>query len=164
MGDGGSSETLTLEAYFAELEVIIDDFDDEVDARNEENVALLAEMNEDVDAFLADEANLPVFQDLIVNAERPRLLGEMLERLNALTPPPEVEDAHNAFVEAGLATKLVLEEHYDVVHATGTIGELLALDISTTTARDALTEACLELVAIGRDRGLSPAIGCGGVF
>jgi hypothetical protein len=171
-GDG--EEPLTIEAYYAQLEVIINDHDDNEDTRREENWPLLMEMNEDLNAFLADETNLPILKEILADEEEPRNLGDALERLKGLNPPPEVEDAHNAFVEAGRASKVELEERYDVVHAAETNAELLdpstnpivspgatQVVVRTPTAP---TKACLDLVRVAWDHGLSPAIGCGRVF
>ncbi len=153
-GCGSDSDTLTLDEYFAEFAAI----DDDVDAQFEE--VFLALFPEDVDdeTFFEDEANLPVILEAI--SAFPRITAEILDRATELDPPSEVEDAHNDLLAALEDLSAAMEEGNDALQDTETLAEFEELEselgptlIDPAQAR--LDEACLAVVAIGEDNGIS---------
>ena len=160
VGCSDSSDTLTLEEYFAEFEAI----DADIDAQVEEAYAVFPEdeADDDIGAFLSDEANLPVFKEFV--SSFPRIIGDSVDRMKALEPPSEVEEAHDDLIEAGESAVAAFEEASGVIQAAQTMAEFEPLmneaEPAIDIAETAFDAACLDLVAAGEANGITVNVTC----
>ena len=146
-----SSDTLTLDEYFAEFEAI----DADVDARFEEAFAFFPE-DEDFEAFFEDDANVPAVKEF--TAALPGIIGDAIDRVEALDPPSEVEDAHNDFINAGDDLVAAINEGNELIQNALTMADFGALfgdDTTVDAAEAAFDAACLDLVAVGEANEIS---------
>jgi hypothetical protein len=154
IGCNDSSDALSLDEYFAEFEAI----DADVDAQIE---AAYADFPEDADDF-SDDTNLPYFKDLI--AVFPRVVSDLLDQLNDLEPPAEVEDAHNELIDAGEDLLVVFQNAADELGGAATMAEFGSLndelDLTIAPASTRFDAACLAVVAIGEDNGVAVDVTC----
>jgi len=157
-GCGGDSDALTLDAYFAEFEMI----DADVDAQVE---ALFADFpeGESEEQVFADDANLPFFKEL--TAGFPLIITDAVEQLNALDPPSVVEDEHDELVEAGDSLIAAFEEASAALGETATMAEFAEVEqeldsslVQPATQRFDL--ACLDVVAAGEENGITSTVDC----
>jgi len=153
--DGGGGESLTLEEYFARFEEIDQNVDQEIEA-------LFADFPESDIDFFANEENLPLVKDLF--AGFPRVLGDALDELRDLDPPSEAEDEHDTFLEAGDELLTAFENAAEQVADIDSISEVEAINQSAEAeigpATDAFDAACLSLVAVGTEAGLTVEVTC----
>ncbi len=151
-------DTLTLEEYFAEFEAI----DADVDAQIGEAFATFPTDDEFLE-FIADDANLPVMKGL--GAAFVRITSDSLVRVTDLDPPSEVENAHNEHLDAVADLASAFDEANRSFQEVETMAEFVALNdelestlISPAVAR--VDEACLDLVAVGEDNGITVNVTC----
>ena len=153
--DGGGGDALTLEEYFARFEEIDQNVDQEIEA-------LFADFPESEEEFFSNEENLPLVQDLF--AGFPRVLGDALDELRGVEPPSEVEEAHEAFLGAGDELLAGFESAADQVADVDSISEVEAINASVEPEIMPLEAqfdaACLDLVAIGTENGITVAVSC----
>jgi hypothetical protein len=147
------SDTLTLNEYFAEFETIDADADSQVEA-------LYADFPEDEEAFT--EANLEVFKDLVVGF--PRILGDLVDGVKDLDPPSEVEDAHDALIDAGEALIVAFDEGVDVIDDAETMADVETimgqLEPTIDGAQDVFDAACLTVVDIAIANDIHVSVTC----
>ena len=157
IGCSDSSETLTLDEYFAEFAAIDADVDSQIDAL----FADFPEGNSEED-FFADDTNLPFFKDIV--AESSGIVRDAIDRMKALDPPAEVEDAHNDLIDAGEMFVIAFEEGNDVILDAETMAEFEALnnevEPTIAIAETAFDNACLALVAVGEANGITVNVTC----
>jgi hypothetical protein len=148
------SDPLTLNEYFAEFETIDAGADSEVEA-------LYVDFPEDEEAF-ADEANLEVFKDLVVGF--PRILNDLVDGVKDLDPPSEVEDAHDALIDAGEAVIVALDEGVDVIADAETMADVETimgqLEPTIDGAQDVFDAACLTVVDIAIANDIHVSVTC----
>lgn len=149
-----NSDQLTLDEYFTEFEAIDAEIDSELDA-------LFSESPWDEEAF-ADEANLEVFKDLAVGF--PRIIGNAVDRLKDIDPPSEVEDAHDALIDAGGTLVAAFDEGVDVIDDAETMAELETVmsqvEPKIDGAQAAFDAACLVVTDIARANEIHASISC----
>ena len=147
------SDPLTLEEYFAELEAIDADADSEFEA-------MFANFPEDP---FADEADLEVFKDVVVGF--PRIVGDLVDGVNALDPPSEVEDAHQALVDAGEDIIVAFDEGVKAINEAETMAEVETvmeqLDPTIDGAQGVFDAACFTVVDIGIANDIHVSVTCG---
>jgi len=148
------ADPLTLDEYFAELEAI----DADVDSQFE---ALFAEFPEDEDSF-ADEANLPLFKDLVVGF--PRIMGDLIDSAKHLEPPSELRDAHDKLIDTGEILLVAFEEGSEALAEADTMAEwetlTRELDPAISVAEAAFDAACIDVVAIGMANDIHVDVTC----
>jgi hypothetical protein len=148
------SDPLTLNEYFAEFETIDADADSQLEA-------LFANFPEDEDAF-ADEANLEVFKDLVVGF--PRIMGEAIDKTKDLDPPSEVENAHDALIDAGEALIVAFDQGVDDIDDAETMADVETLmeqsGPTIDSAQDAFDAACLTVVDIAIANDIHVSVTC----
>ena len=152
------TDALTLEEYFAEFHAIADDVDAQF---GEAFAAFPRDIPEE--ELLADEANLLLIKDF--TAALPRIVGDFVDRLEALDPPSEVETEHDDLVDAGENFVVALEKDNEFVSEAGTMDEFDALADQLNTiyglSAGRFDEACLDVVLVGEANGITVNIVCG---
>jgi hypothetical protein len=148
------SDPLTLDEYFAEVEAVDADADSQFEA-------LFADFPWDEDAF-ADEANLEVFKDVVVGF--PRIVGDLVDGVKDLDPPSEVEDAHDALIDAGEALIVAFDEGVDVINDAETMADVETamgqLEPTIDGAQDVFDAACLTVVDIAIANDIHVSVTC----
>lgn len=143
--DGGSS--LTLEEYFAQVDAIDDETSAEIDAAFE---------------GITDEGDVQQYKDAF------KVLGPALEGaaedLEAIDPPAEAEEEHDALVVelnnwADTATEIA--DGIDDIDAS-TPEEFFAAieEQGFTEANESFSTACLALQQVGADNDIEVDLGC----
>jgi hypothetical protein len=142
--DSGGS--LSLEEYFAKLE----ELDQKFEADSATADAESAEAGEDVDAIKDS------FGEFVA------LIEDFVNELDDVDPPSEVEDAHNAGVEAGRDIQEEFERVIDKAQDAETLEELGAIfeDEELNAASDRFTQACLDLEQIAADNNIDADLNC----
>jgi len=153
---GGDSEALTLEEYFERLA--------ELDAEFEENTdALDAQLNEDFESIEPDdfEAASALFVDFFDEAvaEVERFVDEM----DGLDPPAEIEDLHDAAVEAGREVANALEGLTETVREADSEEEFAALETDSSFEQASATfdESCVDLQDVADENEIEIDLDCG---
>ena len=147
---GGGGEALTLEEYFQEVDGLIDNVADEAEAIGEEAFAdldLSAPLEEQIEAWRSFYSGYQAVTE------------QFSEGMRELDPPAEVEDAHNALVEAA----------DDFAQASGDISDKLA-EVATQADFVAASaafgelgnpeEACSDLQGIADENGIDVSLNC----
>ena len=159
-GCSDSSDTLTLDEYFAEVSAIMADVLAQSDALRD--VLPEHRRTSPDDPWPLIDANVPLLKDLF--AEIPGIFGDAVDRLKALDPPSEVEDAHNDFTDAGEKLVVAYEAQSDSIQDVETAAEILTLISTEPSFFDAATafvNACYELEDIGEANGFPYSHVCG---
>jgi hypothetical protein len=148
------SDTLTLDEYFVEFEAIDADVDSQLEA-------LFSTFPEDEEAF-ADEANLEVFKDLVVDF--PRIFGDAINQLEDMDPPSEVNDAHDALIDAGETLTAAFDEGVEVIDDAETMAELETamsqVEPTIDSAQAGFDAACLAVVDVAIANDIHVSITC----
>ena len=152
VGCSDSSDSLSLEEYFAAFEAI------DADAAAQ-FVEASADFPETEDPF-AEEASLSFFEDLVAAYER--IHRDRLASAADLDPPPEAEDAHNDFVDAQQDLLSVVEEGKEAIQKAETMAEIETLlsEPSIFVAATAFETACFALADIADENDIAVAITC----
>ena len=157
VGCSDSSDTLTLDEYFAEFEAI----DADVDAEFEAAFAVFPE-DEDFEAFLEDDGNVPAVKEF--TAALPVIIGDAIDRVEALDPPSEVETEHDNLIDAGDDLVVAFEEGNELIQDAETMAEFdfqnSEVEATVDAAQAAFDEACLDLVAVGEANGVTVNVTC----
>lgn len=157
VGCSDSSETLTLDEYFVVFPTIMADVWSQYDVLGD---AFPERRTTEEDPYI--DANLPLLKDLF--AEIPGIFGDAVDRLKALDPPSEVEDAHNDFTDAGETLVVAYEAQSDSIQDVETAAEILTVISTEPSFFDAATafvNACYELEDIGEANGFPYSHVCG---
>ncbi len=154
----GGDDKLTLEEYFEQAQVISDDSDEEFEA-------LYADFpDEDDEEFFSNEENLSVIKDFA--ARFPVIFRDTLNDVEALDPPPEVEDAHDEFLAAGRDLLTLFEGLTSPVEEAESVSEVEELfgigeeDPEIEAADQRFMDACLALEGIADDNGVVVDFDC----
>ena len=141
-GDGGG---LTLDEYFTRLQEI----DQAAEQRFDEVDGQLGEP-EDV------EAVKDIFPDLLAVAE------DFFTDIEALDPPEEARDAHDAAVAAGREVEDRLEALLDRTEDMQSLDEFFAAtqDSALSAAEEAFSAACLDLEQIAASNNIDIDLSC----
>jgi len=111
---------------------------------------------------VADEANLSSFKDLVVRF--PLIIGNGIDRFKDLDPPAEVEDAHDALIDAGGTLVAAFDEGVDVMDDAETMAEfetiMSQVEITIDGAQAAFDAACLVVKDIARANDIHASISC----
>lgn len=154
--DDGGGESLTLEEYFERFTAI----DQNVDAEIEELFADFPDVSDE--EFFANDANLPLIKSIFEGF--PRVLREALDELAGLDPPAEAEDAHDALLDAGRDLQAAFEQANEDIADVETAAEAQAIsqarDEEVAPAEQAFDEACLALVGVATENGLTVDVSC----
>ena len=145
-GDGGGEE-LTLEQYFAEVETLSAQFD-------EDRVALQEKYPE---AFDSVDQTRSLFE------EAAPLLTALAEDLDAINPPSEAEEVHTRTVNAANQSATFLENTAVVLEDVQTDAELdEAVENSTslTQTLQRLQDACLDGQALADRENIEVDLKC----
>ena len=144
-GCSDSSDTLTVEEYFAELDAI----DAEVTRQGEEGL----EEGLWVDIFEIEEPSVVEVKDAV--SAFTDLLEESVDGVKDLEPPSEVETEHDNFVETGEDLIVVFQEGIDDIVEPEDAGILFFGEPA-----GAFESACNALVAAGEANGVTVSAGC----
>ena len=137
---------LTLEDYFQQLEELDDEFSEQGDAA----FANVPENPEPADVQAALE-------------EFTGILGDFVADIEALEPPEEAQEAHDAAVEAGNATADAYDALAEEAGNVESVDELFTGDVGQEAqeAIDQFTTACLDLQQIADDNSIEVGLNCG---
>ena len=152
----GGGEKLTPEEYFARFEAINVRVSEQIDAM----FADLPDANDE--EFFRDEANLPVFTGL-TNAFID-VLRVGLEAHDALSPPPEITEADQEFIDAGDELLDVFEGIAEELESAESIADAMqirmASEQATAEAAARFEAACADLAEIAAASGVLTEVAC----
>ncbi len=152
----GGGEGPALEGYFAELDTILRDTNSQLDSINADFDTAYAQAG-------SDEEAVSVFLDYVSRSRA--VVSDAKGRLEALDPPSEAKDAHEAFVgavsgkmdlTADLDSKLQDAETTDDI--TRIFGDIQEEGEAADSAADA---ACFGLQAIADENNIGVDLKCG---
>ena len=147
-----SSDSLTLEEYFAEFQSI----DDALGARFG---AVVDQFPED-----GDDADLPFAKDLF--AEIAVMYGDAVDSYGELEAPSDVQNEHDDFVVTGEDFVSAWDEAVEVIAEAETVAELEALidgggvESIIRPPEMVFDEACFALVDVGDANGIFVDVSC----
>ena len=146
-----SSDSLTLEEYFAEFQSI----DDALGARFG---AVVDQFPED-----GDDADLPLAKDLF--AQLAATHRDTIDSYASLEPPSDVENEHDDFVVTGEDFVSAWDEAVEVIAEAETVAELEALidgglESIVEPVEMVFDEACFALVDVGDANGIFVDVSC----
>ena len=159
VGCSDSSETLTLDEYFAEVSAIMADMGAQAEALRD-NIPDPRTSASGLYPFV--DANLPWLKDLY--AGMPSIISDAVDRWKALDPPSEVESAHNGFIDAGEKLVVALEAFSDLVldvETAAEVGTFIIGEHSFIDAQEAWGDACYALADIGEANEIPVGRVCG---
>jgi len=155
-GCSDSSETLTLEEYFAEFEAIDADIDAQIEL-------LYVDFPTGTDEeIFSDDSTVSFFKDLLAGFEV--ALSDSLERAQELAAPSEVEDEHDALLEAVEKNITAFEAGSEAIKDVETMAEFETVfppvESDIDAAQLAFETACLDVVAVGEANGITVDVDC----
>ena len=149
-GGGGDGEALTLEEYFQRLDVL-------VDSVAESSQSLGDDASADLDPSASLEEQIEASRSFL--SAFAASIATFLDDIRDIDPPAEVEDAHDAFVEA--AGDFV-ESSEDLIGQLDDVASLADFGV-VFAAFDELgdpEEACLDLQAIADENSIAVDLNC----
>ena len=154
-GSGGGGE-LTLEEYFQRIDVLGNDFEDDINR-------LTDEFEEAAQEVRTEEQLIEPFRDFFDRLGA--LTEDFIADLESIDPPSEVEDAHNEIVAAQAEGLELLEELNERAQRVVSISDMEELSAEFegpvfTDISDRSEQACFALEAIADDNGIDVDLEC----
>lgn len=153
-GDNGNGGELTLAEYFDRVETLGQDYDDAGNALDEE-------MEGRFDPAASEDEQIEVFRDFLDEALA--LVGDFVNDLDDLDPPPAAADAHDDAVDTGRDVVEMLESAIIVADEAESFADAAALLEAPgfTDASDSFTNACLALEDVAAENDITVDLQCG---
>jgi len=154
-GGGGGNGTLTLEDYLAELDTLDNLYSERTDS-------LEAQFDEDLTTAGPDvEAIMQLSRDFFDDGAR--AVGEFVDGIDALNPPPEAEAIHNRAVTAGRDIVAVFDDLLERLQDASSEADFGAVmdSFSADAAGDEFTQACDDIQALADENGIDVTFSCG---
>jgi hypothetical protein len=151
---GCSDGAMSAEAYFAELETISQNADDELAAWEDSTRDAFANVTS---AEQATEAFRPLLEDAS------QILQTTLDEIEDLSPPDEVADEHTAFADSVRALHEEFQrllDDYDTLGFEGVVAAIQGQDLQSLER--ASDEACADLENAAEDSGVDVDLNCQG--
>lgn len=152
--NGSGGDTLSLEDYMAEFDIL----DDQYENRGSE---LGRRLEEDIAPVVSDEAAVAdFFRELF--ADGSQALSALVIDIDALNPPPEAKEIHNRAVTAGRAMAAAISDLADQLRDASSEADFIAAFESSAvdTAGEAFFQACADMQALANENGIEVTFYC----